>query len=91
MTDLLRRINNLEKQLRPNKEIEHCRECGIHKCWQQDTRKDCDVCPPIKFCVDFSAYGEKHCDHDHEFKCEVCGYENTVFLIDLGGERDDEY
>ena len=90
MADILRRINNLEKQLRPDKEIGHCPDCGIHKCWQEDNRKDCDICGPIGFCVDFSAYGEKDCGHDHEFKCGVCGYESVIFLIDLGGELEVE-
>ena len=89
MSDIHRRLKNIENILANKSNGTHCQSCGHHDCWKRDMETKCDVCGPVKFCIDLG--GENDCGHDgHDFKCEDCGYEPKVFLIDLGGELDDE-
>jgi hypothetical protein len=46
VTDILRRINNIEKLLKPEKEIGDCQDCGRHLCQQS---RDCKTCPPRQY------------------------------------------
>lgn len=98
MSDLIRRLNRLEKELNHGgDQIGHCKECGRHLCWKLDPSstmpaRDCVICPPVKFVVDLGNEPEPK----ENTICPTCGYENQVFLIDLGGERwneglEDEY
>ena len=86
MTDIHRRIKNIEKILGTNSKGTHCPTCGHHDCWKRGEDMDCDVCGPVKFCIDLG--GTEDCPHEHDFVCPTCGYESKVFLIDLGGEAD---
>ena len=93
MTDLHRRIKNIEKKLGSKSQGTHCPSCGQHDCWKRDEDMKCEVCGPVVFAVDF---GGDAGPHEPEPKCQDCGYQTKVFLIDLGGEldvvgSDDEY
>ena len=105
MSDLIRRLNRLEKEFNQGgDQIGNCKECGTHLCWKLDESsngqmksRDCEICPPVSFCIDLSMYGEKDCGHDHDYVCPTCGFGPTKFVINLGGElwnegiEDDEY
>ena len=87
MSDLHRRIKNIEKTLGNKSQGTHCESCGHHDCWKRGDDMNCEVCGPVVFCIDLGS--DDDCEHgSHDFKCDVCGYESKVFLIDLGGEAD---
>ncbi len=93
MSDLIRRLNRLEKEFNQGgDQIGHCKECGKHLCWKldpstgQSRTPGCEICPPSKFCIDLTMEGGKDCGHDHDFVCPTCGYGPTTYVINLGGE-----
>ena len=84
MSDIHRRLKKIEDSIALPSTVNRCNSCGLHDCWKRGDEMKCSVCGPVKFRMDLAnEEGSKR----ELFKCEECGFEEQILLIDLGGER----
>jgi len=89
MSDIHRRLRNIENILGNKSTGTHCETCGHHDCWKRNEDHKCEVCGPVRYCIKLG--GKDDCPHDHDFKCGDCGFESKTLVIKLGGELHGDY